>query len=181
MPWIAGVVSAGLGIYQAVKGNSDRKKSEKALQDQVNNAKPNQSILDYYNKALSKYDANPYTSVSYQQQQNQNQNNLSTGIYNTQNKRLGLSAIGGLVQQSNDASARAAAGAESQQNNALGRVGQAAGLKTNEEQKKFDMLYNLQAMKAGQSASTENTGLSNIFSGLSNAAYSYGTRNNRLY
>ena len=61
-----------------------------------------------------------------------------------------------------------------QQGQDLARLGQASGMKTQEQQKKFDMLYNLQAQKAGAYAQTQNSGLQNVFNGLSSAASLYG-------
>lgn len=171
---IVGLIGAGLGLYQTIAGGVKAKKNEKELEAQAKGFQPNQSIMDYYNKALAKYSPNPYQSVSYGQQKNQINRNLATGINATQNRRLGVGAIGGLVQQANDASARAAGNAESQGNQQLGILGQAAGAKTAEEQKRFDMLYNLKAMKAGAGASMENSGISNLYGGLSTAATLYG-------
>jgi len=154
------------GIGQAIAGAAQVKRTQRDLENQANSFKPNQSILDYYNKSLQRYSANPYNSQQYQTQQNMIGRNMATGINASQNKRLGLSAIGGLVQGANDASAKAVSQAEAEQGQNLNRLGQASGMKTNEEQKKFDMLYNLKAMKAGQAANTVNSGIRNIFGGF---------------
>jgi hypothetical protein len=154
------------GLGQAIFGGGARRRAEKDLERQANSFQPNSSILDFYNKALAKYNPNPYQSQQYQQQNNQIQRNLASGISNAQDRRSGLMAISGLTQQANDASAKAVGNAEVMQGQALGRLGQAAGMKTNEQQKKFDMLYNLKAMKAGQKAGVENSGYKNIFGGL---------------
>jgi hypothetical protein len=171
---IVGLVGAGIGLYQGISGAVKAHKNEEALQNQVNQFQPNQSILDYYNKALARYSPNPYESTQYQQQNNQIQRNLATGINAANNKRQGLGALGGLVQQANDASAKAAGSADQAQKGELQQLGQAANAKTAEQQKKFDMQYNLTAMKAGAGASMENSGISNLYGGLSNAAYLYG-------
>lgn len=178
MPWIVPLASAAYGIYQTAHAAHKKNQAEAALEKQAKDFQPNQSIMDYYGKALAKYNPNPYQTASYTQQNNQINRNLATGINATQNRRLGVGAIGGLVQQANDASARAAGNAETQNRQDLGLLGSAAGAKTNEQQKKFDMLYNLTAMKAGASAQTENSGIQNIFSGLSSAAYMYQPKTN---
>jgi hypothetical protein len=132
--------------------------------------------MDYYNKQLAKYNPNPYQSAAYGQQKNMIDRNLATGLNAAQNRRMGLSALGGLVQQANDNYARAAGAAEAAGRQDLGQLAQAAQMKTNEQQKKFDMMYNLTAQKAGAYAQTQNTGIQNIFSGLNNAAYLYDNR-----
>lgn len=169
MPWLA----AGIGLYQSISGGIKKKKAEKKLEAMADAQQPSSSIMDYYGKALSKYSPNPYQSETYQQQNNQVQRNLATGISAAQNKRLGLGAIAGQVQQANDASARAVSNAEMQSGSDLARLGQAAGMKTQEQQKKFDMMYNLAAAKAGAYAQTQNTGISNLYGGLSNGASMY--------
>ena len=174
MPILIPLATTAYGIYSSSHAASQRKQAENNLENQANNMKPNASILDYYQKSLAKYSANPYESQSYQQQNNQIQRNLATGINSTQNKRLGLAGIAGQVQQANDAQAKAASNAQAQSGADLARLGNAAGMKTAEEQKKTDLLFNLQAQKAGAYASTENSGIRNIFNGLSTAASMYG-------
>lgn len=163
---VLGLVSAGIGAYQAIAGGIKKHKAERDLERQANSYQPNAGILDYYNKALAKYNPNPYQSSAYQQQNNQIQRNLATGINAAQNRRSGLMAIAGATQQANDASARAVGSAEQQQRANLGMLGQAAHAKMGEDNRKFDMLYNLKAMKAGQAATMENSGIRNIYSGI---------------
>lgn len=164
---VPSILQAGGGLLQSIFGGGSRKRAQKELEDMVNKYQPNASILDYYNKALAKYSANPYTSQYYQNQNNQIQRNLSTGINSLQDRRSALGGIGRQVQIANDATSRAGVNAEQQQRQDLGLLGSATGMKSAEDRRKFDMKYNLLAMKAGQSASTENMGYKNIFGGLS--------------
>jgi hypothetical protein len=179
MPITAGIIAGGLktvgGLAQTIF--SGEKKANRKLEQFANTYKPNESIMDFYNKALSRYDSNAYNSAAYKQQTNQIGRNLATGIGASQSRRGGLATIGGLVQGSNDASARAAAQAEQQQAQSLGQLGQAAGMKTQEQKYPFEMKYNLLAAKAGQAARTKNMGLQNIFGGLSDVAGMAGGTN----
>lgn len=179
MPDPISLIPSALGVIGGLAQTifSGRKRKERDLEKFANSYTPNQSIVDYYNKALSRYNANPYESQSYQQQQNLINRNLATGINASQTRRGGLSTISGLVQGANDASARAGAMAEQQQGSALNQLGGAASMKAREDAKKFDMLYNLKAMKAGQAATTQNMGLRNIFGGLSNASMLFSGQN----
>jgi hypothetical protein len=164
----AGIIAGGAqalgGVAQTLF--SGEKKANRKLEAFAKTIKPSSSILDYYNKALAKYSPNAYTSAAYQQQQNQIGRNLATGITSSQNRRGGLATIGGLVQNANDASARAGAAAEQQQGQNLSRLGQAAQMQTREMQRPEEMQYNLLSAKAGQAASRKNQGLKNIFGGL---------------
>lgn len=178
MPWIIPLASAAYGAIQAGSAAHKKNVAENDLENQVKSAKPNQSILDYYGKALAKYNPNPYQTVSYQQQKNSIDRNLATGLNSAQNRRMGIGSVGAFVQQANDSSARAAGNAEASNSRDLSVLGQAAGAKSAEDRRLFDMRYNLTAMKAGANAATENTGIQNVFSGLGNAAYLYGMKDN---
>jgi hypothetical protein len=171
---VPGILQAGGGLLQSIFGGGARRKAQKELQRMVDSYQPNASILDYYNKALSKYSANPYNSQFYQNQSNQIQKNLATGIASSQDRRSGLMNIGKAVQQANNSQAQAGAIAEQQQRQDLGLLGAATGMKAGEDRRKFDMKYNLLAQKAGQSATTENMGYKNIFGGLSNLSMILG-------
>lgn len=170
---VSGGLQTVVGAGQAIFGAPKAKRTQKDLENYANSFQPNQSIMDYYNKSLEKYNSNPYQTQQYQQQNNLAQRNLATGLNFSQDRRGGLATIGRLTQQANDASAKAVSQAEATQGQNLSRLGQAAGMKTNEEQKKFDMLYNLKAAKAGQAASTVNSGIKNMFGGLSTLGAGY--------
>ncbi len=167
LPYVPAIAKGVFGGIQSIF--SGRGAAEKDLENYANSYKVSSGILDYYNKALSRYSANPYTSQSYQNQANQIKGNMATGIAAAQDRRSGLAAISGLNRQSNRAFANAGAAAEQQQAQALGQLGQAAGVKNAAEQKGFDMKYNLKAMKAGQAAKRENDGYQNMFGGLTDA------------
>ncbi len=167
LPFVPAIAKGVFGGIQSIFGGSAKGKAEKDLENYANSYKTSPGILDYYNKALSRYSANPFTSQYYQNQSNQIDRNTASGINSAQDRRSGLAAIGNLTRSANDAYANAGVNAEKMQGQQLGQLGQAAGMKNAAEQKKFDMLYNLKAMKAGQAATRENQGYQNIFSGLS--------------
>ncbi len=166
MPVISGGVQAAVGIGQAIFGGAKARKSQRQLEGMVENYKPNQSIMDYYSKALNKYNANPYQSAMYNQQQKMAGRNLATGLSSLQDRRSGLAGVGSLVQGANDASLRAAAAAEGQQSQDLAQLGQATGMKSQEDKYKFEAKYNLLSQKAGAANQTANAGMSNIMGGL---------------
>lgn len=169
IPFIPAIAKGVFGGIQSIFGGGAKRRAEKDLEKYANSYQVSPGILDYYNKALARYSPNPYTSQGFQNQANQIRGNMATGIAAAQDRRSGLSAISGLNRQASRAFGNAGAMAENQQAQALGQLGQAAGAKNAAEQKKFDMLYNLKAMKAGQAATRENQGYQSIYSGLSDA------------
>lgn len=164
----APIIAKGIfGLGQSIFGGGARRRAEKDLEKYAQSFSVSPSIMDYYNKALARYTPSPYQSQYYQQMRNTIGRNLATGISAAQDRRGGLASVGALTQQANDASARAAGTAEQMQGQQLSQLGAAAGAKNAMEQKKFDMLYNLKAMKAGQAATRQNQGMQNLYGALS--------------
>jgi hypothetical protein len=166
LPYVPAIAKGLVGGLQSILGGGARRKAEKDLERHANSYQVSPGILDFYNKALARYSANPYTSQYYGNQKRAIDRNMVTAINASQDRRGALATISALNQQTNDAYAKAGANAENMQAQALGQLGTAAGMKNQAEQKKFDMLYNLKAMKAGQSATLQNQGMQNLYSGL---------------
>ena len=169
---IAGGVQSLIGLGQSIFGAGKAKRAQKDLEGYANSFQPNQSILDYYNESKKRYNVNPTESSTYKLQQQNIGRNTATAIGASQDRRGGLASISRIMQGANDASGKAVMNAEALQGQDLNRMGQAANMKTNEEQKKFDLMYNLKAMKAGQAANQVNAGMKNLFGGLSTIAAS---------
>jgi hypothetical protein len=159
-----------MGLAQTILGGSAAHKAQKQMEGMVNNYQPNQSIMDYYSKALNRYNVNPYNSNLYQMQSNNIQRGTASGINALQDRRSALAGVSSLVQGQNDGLLKAAAAAEGQQGQALNQLGQATGMKAQEDSKKFDMKYNLLAMKAGGNNQTMNAGIQNMFGGMGGLA-----------
>ena len=188
----SGIVSGAIqGLYGVGKDIANAPKLRRAnadLENYANSFKPNQSILNYYDEALKKYgDGNPYNSISYNNATQKNYRNFGAGLNTLQGYRQAGTGVARLLQIKNDSDAKAAAAAEQAQSQNLSQLGTAAERKTAEEQKKFDMLYNLKAMKAGQLAGVQNAATQNIFQGASTIAASgsgdnsYGGGNRTSY
>lgn len=163
-----------LGLGQMIF--SGKKKAERNLEKYADSYVPNQSIMDYYQKALGKYSANPYTSQTFQNRSNLINRNLSTAINSSQDRRAGIGTLSSLVTGANDATAKAANDAEAEQRANLGILGQATGMKAGEDSKKFDMRYNLLSMKAGGANATQSAGIKNAYGGVSGIADYFGAR-----
>lgn len=165
-PWgaIADGAQTLLGLGQTLF--SGKRKAENNLENYANSYQPNQSIMDYYNKALAKYNPNAYDSAAYQNRRNVNAQNLTTGINALQDRRAGVGNISSLVQGADQANASAAGQAESEQRANLGQLGAASNAKANEDSKKYDLKYNLLAMKAGGANANQSAGIKNLYGGL---------------
>jgi len=165
-PFIPSIAKGVIGGLQSIFGGAARRRNEKDLLNFANSYQVSPGILDVYNKALSRYSANPTTSQYYTNQKRQIDRNMATGINAAQDRRSALSSIAALNQQSNDAYAKAGANAEGLQGQQLSQLSNAAAMKNQAEQKKFDMLYNIKAMKAGQAATTQNNGMQNVYGAI---------------
>ena len=164
-PWAA-IGQGVLGAAQSIIGGINARRDQKKLEGMINNYQPNQSIMDYYTKALNRYNANPYTSAQYQNSQKNAQRGTAAAISGATDRRAGLGMIGSIVQNQNDALGDAAARSEAQQGQNLAQLGQATGMKEKEDKYKFEAKYNLLSQKAGANNATANAGISNLFGGL---------------
>lgn len=169
---IGGAQALG-GVIQSIFGGGQAKKAQRQMQSMIDSYKPNAGIMDFYNKALQRYSANPYTSSLYNYQQDQARGATASGMRALGDRRSTLAGLPGLVQGQNDAMLKAAATAEEQQGQALSQLGGATQMKAAEDFKPFEMKYNLLAAKAGGGNQIMNSGLSNIFGGLNNIGSYY--------
>ena len=164
-PW--GAIGQGvLGAAQGIIGSINARKSQKKLEGMIDNYQPNQSIMDYYTKALNRYNPNPYSSQQYQNAQKNIRRSGAGVIAGATDRRAGLGMLGSIVQGETDALGNAAASAEQQQGQNLAQLGQATGMKDREDKYKFEAKYNLLSQKAGANNATANAGISNLFGGL---------------
>jgi len=176
-PWGA-IAQAGVGLAQTVGGWIQQHRATKALeklQSPIYNQ--NQSILDYYNQALQRYNVSPTESALYKNQQKNIGRGLATGINAYQDRRSGQAGISSMIRNANDASLNSEVAAANQQNQRFGQLGTATQMKAGEDAKAFQYnkllpyqnKFNLYAQKASGGNAIANSGLSNIFGGLSTA------------
>ena len=152
-----------IGVLQSFFGAKRARKNERLLEGMVNSYKPNESIMDYYNKALSRYNSNPYQSTTYQTQMQNAGRTTATGLGGLQDRRSAVGGVSRLAGIQNDAMLKAGMGAEAEQGQRLNQLAGATDMKQREDKYKFENKYNLLAMKAGSGNAMLNTGLKNIF------------------
>lgn len=180
--WVAaaiGGVSLITGGIQAISGHSKEKKAEKAIENlQTPTYKSNSSILDYYQKALQRYNTNPYQSQQYQTGIQQGNRTTAAGINALQDRRSAVGGISRLAALQNNNALNSGIAAENEQNQRFGQLGSATQLKSSDDQYGFQinqiMPYQKQlqllGLKAGGGAQMENAGLQTINNGLNSAA-----------
>lgn len=174
---LGSIIQGAVGLGQVLF--SGKRKAEKKLENFTDSYKQNAGITDLYNKALSRYETNPYTSSLYKQQSQNINRNLSTGLNSLNSRRSANAGISSLVQGANDSGLKAAAGAEQAQAQALSQLSQATQIKAAEDFKPFEMKYNLLAQKASGANKTAAAGMQNIFGGIS--TYQNEQLVNKLY
>jgi hypothetical protein len=182
---IAGI---GAGLIQSIFGGIRAGRAQRQLENlQSPTYTPNQSIMDYYNKALSRYNVNPQDSALYKSQQRNIQRGVSGAISSLNDRRSALMGLPSILQAQNDATLNAEVAAENEKSQRFGQLGGATEMKAGEDRMAFDInklkpferKYNLLAMKAGGANQIGNAGLSNIFRGLQNTQDYQNV--NRLY
>lgn len=169
------LIGAGIGAIQSIFGGMKARKNERALEKmQTPTYGGSSSIMDYYNKALQRFNTNPYQSQMAQYSSQMADRSQAAGIGALQDRRSAVGGISRLSALRNDAALRTGVEAERMQNQRFGELGEAAGMKTGDELRQFqqnkiapfEKQYNLLSMKAGAGNEMMNAGLSNIFGGL---------------
>ncbi len=167
------------GIGQSIFGGSRERKAENAIENLKSPTyTPNSSILDYYNKALQRYNTNPYQSQQYQYGLQQGARGTAAGIGALQDRGSAVGGISRLIALQNDNALKQGVAAENTQNQRFGQLGSAAQMSGNEGRYGFQvnqlMPYQqklqLLGAKAGGGAQMLNAGFSNIFGGLGTAS-----------
>ena len=100
---IIGGVGLLAGLGQSIF--SGRKKAEKGLNAQIDKSpiyRQNQSILDYYNQALARYNVSPTDSAMYKRQLNNINRGVATGITGLQDRRSAIGGLSSILRMQND-------------------------------------------------------------------------------
>jgi len=173
-PWGA-IAQFGLGAIQSVVGGIRAAKAQKQLEKmQSPTYAPNQSILDYYSKALQRYNLSPYQTGQYKQQSQNIQRGTAQGLDALRGRGGAVAGASNMIANSNDAFLNAGVSAENRKAQEFSALGNATGMKAGEQRmafnvnqmQPFERKYNLLAMKASGGNKVEGAGISNIFGGM---------------
>jgi hypothetical protein len=194
----ASALQTGVGIVQGIIGGIKAKRAQKQLEGlQTPRYNESSSIMDYYNKALQRYNLNPNQTQEYQQAIQRGNENQAAGINALQSRGSAVGGIARLNAINNGNALNAGVAAERERDTKFGQLGGAAGMKAGEDMNAFqynqvapyEKKYNLLSMKAGAANQTANAGMSNIYGGLGalqdysmlNREYDLKDRNNDRY
>lgn len=173
--FLAPALQTGAGIVQSIFGGGRARRAQRELERLPTPIyEGSKSLADYYQKALSRYNTNPYNTSLYNQQMRNVGRGTAGALGAIQDRRGGVSSIARILQAGNDASLNAAAAAEQQQAQNFSQLGSASQALTADQMRQFEinklMPYqvraNMLSAKAGGGANIFNAGLSNIFGGL---------------
>jgi hypothetical protein len=179
MPWVIPLATAAISGISALSAGAKRRKAERGLENmQTPTYAPNQSILDYYQKALQKYETNPTDSAEYKAQKQNILQGTQQGIAASQGRRMAGATIAPLIQGQNNSLLKAAISGEQRKAQEFQQLGSATQMKAQEEGKAFNQnyiapfekKYNLLAMKAAGKAAAQNAATQNMYNNALSAA-----------
>jgi len=180
MPWLIPLATAAYSIYSSASAASKAKKAERSLEDSLKNTpqyKPNQSILNYYQTALNKYNTNPSDTREYKLASQDIKQGTVQGLKALQDRRSGLAGVPTLIGNQNNSLLNAAVRSEQEKARQFGVLGQATGMKAGEdkaafqqnEMYPFESRYNLMSMNAAGNRESQRNSTQNAYSNLSTA------------
>lgn len=181
------VLSTGLGAYTAISADKRQKKAQRSLEDLAKNSplyKPDKSIEDYYQKALSRFNENPYQSQQYQMGAMNARRATAQSLGALQDRRSAIGGISRLEAGQNAAMQSLGAQAEGQRNQRFNQFGNATQMKSADYQRQFDFnqltpfnrKLQLEQMKAAAAGERLNAGMQMIGQGLSTAGTVAGAK-----
>lgn len=185
MSWVAVAVGGASlvgGIIQSSAGRRREKNAEQAIENSKSPAYyADNSILDYYNKALQRYSSNPYTSAQYMYGVQQGKSATASAVSALQDRRSAVGSIGKIIGLENNNALRQGVAAENEQAQILGQLGNAAGAKTSEDRNQFNnnlllpyqQKLQILGLKASGGAAERSAGWQNIFNGIGSAGMAY--------
>lgn len=168
--------TTGLGALQTLIGSFGAHKAQKQLENMQSPVYgPNKSILDYYDKALQRYQTDPTQTAAYKLQSQTTGRNLTQGLSSLTGRGAAVGGTSRLVAGADDAALKAQAQEEAMKSQELNQLGSATDMKAGDQRLQyqyndlapFERKYNLLALKAGAKNQIANAGINNVFNGLS--------------
>lgn len=174
-PLTAISIAQGLGgLAQTIGGSIQRRRAEKAAQEQISKLGPDMGILGYYNQALQRYSGLQSGQGALQKQyERQAQRNLTSNLRMLRETGTPGSILAGgsaALRAANEGALRAAALGQQQAGQALGMLGGASQLAAAEKRRPEELKLQMALQRAAGGSQIANTGISNIFGALQSAA-----------
>ena len=177
------LITAAMSLGSAAVAKRKAKQAEKEAETMLGGApkyRPNQSILNYYDEALRRYNVAPTDTSQYKMDKQNIKQGTVQGLSSLNKLRSG--DVSNLIQGQNTSLLRAAANAENRKAQEFNVLGQAAGIKAGQEAKAFQQnelypfegKYNLMTMKAAGERASQRQATKNLYDNLLAAQLSEG-------
>lgn len=189
LPALIPILAQGVGgLAQTLfSGKNKRQRELENLTNQTPTYSGGGGITDFYNKALGRYNVNPYSSPLYASQMQNAQRATNMGLNALSDRRSALGGVGRLAAIQDDSALKAGIAAENEQSRRFSQLGSAAGMAGQEDKYRYNTnqlnpylrkLQNAQ-QKAGGAGAVQSAGLQNMFGALSSASYLLGGKNKK--
>jgi hypothetical protein len=172
MPITFGLITGGLtSAAQALTANKKEKEAAVEAKAKMMPKYAGSSALDsYFQQAQQQANVAAQNTALYKNAMNQANRNLGAGLAGSNIAQGGQGLVSKLVQGADDASMRALGAGEQLKAQRFGQLGQATGMKSAEDQRKFQInqmqpfeaQYNLLAAKAAKAAQQQQAGFQNL-------------------
>lgn len=173
------LITAAMSLGSSAVAKRKAKQAEKEAENMLGGSpkyKPNQSILNYYDEALRRYQTSPTDTAQYKRDKQNIKQSTVQGLSSLNKLRIG--DVSNLIQGQNNSLLKAAVNAENRKQQEFGVLGQAAGMKAGQEAKAFQQnelypfegKYNLMTMKAAGERANQRQSTQNAYQNLSAAA-----------
>lgn len=166
------IITTALSLLSSASQKAQAKKAEKQAEDSLKNApkySPNQSILNYYDTALRKYNTSPTDTAQYKLDK-RNINQSTVQALSSLNK-LRSGNVANIIQGQNNSLLKAAAIADNRKQQEFNVLGNATGMKAGQDAKAFQQNelypfegnYNLLTAKAAGARANQRQATQNAY------------------
>jgi len=173
------LITAAMSLGSAAVQKRKAKLAEKEAENMIGGSpkyKPNQSILNYYENALRKFNTAPTDTAQYKSDK-QNIKQSTVQALSSLNK-LRLGDVSNIIQGQNNSLLKAAVNAENRKAQEFAVLGQASQMKAGQDAKAFqqnelypfEAKYNLLTMKAAGERANQRQSTQNAYQNASAAA-----------
>ena len=173
------IITTALSLLSSANQKKKAKQAEKEAEDKLDSTpkyKPNQSILNYYDSALRRFNTSPTDTAQYKSDK-QNIRQGTTQALSSLNK-LRSGDVANIIQGQNNSLLKAAVNAENRKAQEFNVLGQAAQMKAGQDAKAFqqnelypfEAKYNLLTMKAAGHRANQRQATQNAYNNASAAA-----------
>lgn len=173
------LITAAMSLGSSAVAERKAKQAEKEAELSINGApkyKPNQSILNYYDTALNRFNTSPTDSAQYKYDKGTIKQSTTQGLSSLNKLRSGN--VANIIQGQNNSLLKAAMNAENRKAQEFNVLGQAANMKAGQDAKAFqqnelypfEAKYNLLTMKAAGERANQRQSTQNAYNNASAAA-----------